>query len=261
MQARNSWQITKSVWYALYMREMLSRMFGNRYAWFWLLAEPLMFVGLMVVIRTFIRVMDDVAGTPMVPWMVIGLTAFFMFRDGMTRGMGAVGGNMGLFAYRQVKPVDTVIVRELIELTVHTVVILLFIFVLALLGYQMQPSNLLLVLMAWFSLWLLGLSSGLILSVVVTIIPDLSKIINVMTLPLMILSGAFIPIQFMPYSVQEILLHNPILHLVELLRLGYFEGYWTNSGISMFYVYQWVLPSLMLGLLLHIRFEMKLKAK
>jgi capsular polysaccharide transport system permease protein len=125
----------------------------------------------------------------------------------------------------------------------------------------MFPNNLLVALFAWFSLWLLGLATGLVLSVIVTVIPDLSKIVNVMTFPLMILSGAFLPIQMMPYAVQQILLYNPILHAIETLRLGYFSGYWTMTDISMFYVYQWILPMLMLGLLLHLRFEMKLKAQ
>lgn len=256
---RTSWQVTRSVWYALYLREMVSRMFGNRYAWFWLFAEPMMFVGVMVAIRSFIRVLDDVAGTPMILWMIMGLTAFFMFRDGMTLGMGAVNANKGLFAYRQVKPIDTVIVRGLVEATIHVSVIVLFIIVLALLGFDMTPANLLLALFAWLSLWLLGLGTGMILSVIVTVVPDLSKIVNVMTLPLMILSGAFLPVQYMPYEVQQILLYNPILHAIETLRLGYFSGYWTMPEVSMFYVYQWVLPVLMLGLLLQLRFELKLK--
>jgi capsular polysaccharide transport system permease protein len=238
---------------------MVSRMFGNRYAWFWLFAEPMMFVSVMVSIRSFISVLNDVAGVPMIPWMIMGLTAFFMFRDGMTRGMKAVSSNKGLFAYRQVMPVDTVIVRLLVEVTIHGCVIVLFVMVLGLLGFDMMPSNLLLALFAWFSLWLMGLASGMVLSVVVTVVPDLSKIVNVMTLPLMILSGAFFPVQFMPYQVQQILLYNPVLHAIETLRLGYFSGYWTMPEVSMFYVYQWILPILMLGLLLQLRFEMKLK--
>ena len=261
MQQRNSWQVTKSVWYALYMRDMLTRMFGNRYAWFWLFAEPMMFVGVMVALRSFIRVLNDVGGAPMIPWMIIGLTAFFLFRDGMTSGMRAVKGSMGLFAYRQVKPVDTVLSSSFVGLTIYAVVIFLFIIVLSLLGYNMIPVNLLGALLAWLALWLMGLYSGLILSVVVTVIPDLSKIVNVMTLPLLILSGAFLPIHYMPYEVQQWLLLNPILHAIEFLRFNFFHNYWTLNDISMFYVFQWVLPGLALGLLLHIRFENKLKAK
>jgi capsular polysaccharide transport system permease protein len=224
-----------------------------------LLAEPMMFVGVMVAIRTFISFMDDIAGASMIPWMIIGLTAFFMFRDGMTRAMGAVTTNRGLFAYRQVKPVDTVIVRVGVEFVVHATVILLFIFILAMLGFNMQPHHLPMALFAWLSLWLLGLSTGLILSVVVSIVPDLSKIVNVMTLPLMILSGAFMPIQFMPHGVQQLLLYNPVLHAIEFLRLQYFSGYWTAQGVEIGYVYQWILPMLALGLMLHLRFETKIK--
>ena len=261
MQQRTSWQVTRSVWYALYMRDMLTRMFGNRYAWFWLFAEPMMLVSVMVALRSFIRVLDDVAGAQMIPWMIIGLTAFFLFRDGMTSGMRAVKNSMGLFAYRQVKPVDTVFSSSFVGLTLHAIVIGLFILVLSLLGYQMMPINLLGALLAWLSLWLMGLYSGLILSVATTAVPDLSKIVNVMTLPLMILSGAFLPIHYMPYEVQQWLLLNPVLHAIEFLRLNFFDNYWTLNEISIVYVFQWVLPGLVLGMLLHLRFESKLKAK
>jgi len=236
-------------------------MFGNRYAWFWLLAEPMMFVGLMVALRSVMSASSNMAGVEMIPWMVIGLTAFFMFRDGMTRAMGAVNTNKGLFAYRQVKPVDTVLVRTFVEAVVHGTVIFLFIITLMLLGFDMHPYNLVMSLFAWLSIWLLGLSVGLVLSVVVTVIPDLSKIVNVMTLPLMILSGAFIPIQMVPYGMQQVLMYNPVLHGVEFLRLQYFNSYWTMSDISIAYLYQWLLPFLALGLLLHLRFELKLKQK
>ncbi len=243
------------------MREMLSRLFANRYAGFWLFAEPLMFVSVMVLIRTFIQVLDDIAGTPMIPWMIIGLTAFFLFRDGMTRTMSAVDANRALFAYRQVKPIDTVLIRGVVEAVIHMSVIVLFIVLLAFLGFDMQPHNVIGALFAWFSIWLLGLAAGLILSVITTIIPELSKIVTVMSLPLMILSGAIFPLQFLPYSAQQFLLLNPVAHGIEFLRLNYFAGYWTLDGISIAYLYAWVLPMVALGFMLHLRFEKKMKAK
>lgn len=261
MVTRTPWQVTKSVWYALFMREVFSRMFANRYAWFWLFAEPILFVMVMVGIRTFLAMPDIIAGAPMIPWMIVGLTAFFMFRDGMTRSMGAINANKGLFAYRQVKPIDTVLVRCTIEGTIHSMVFVLFLSAMAIYGYHVVPQNFLMVVFAWGSMWLLGLSVGLIVSVITTIVSETSLIVNLISLPLMILSGAFLPLHFMPPYLQEWLLLNPIVHGVETLRLNFFSGYWSMSGIDLHYLHYWILAMLTLGLMLHIRFELKLKSQ
>ena len=260
MQNRTSWQVTKSVWHALFMREVLSRLFANRFAWFWLFAEPVLLVMIMVGIRTFIRMMDSIAGIEMIPWMIVGLSTFFVFRSGMTRGMGAINANKGLFAYRQVKTVDTVFVRVFVEGLLYAILLIVFILGLALMGYDMHPQNVIGVMIAWLSVWALGLAAGMVLSVVTSIIEEVGKIVKMISLPLMILSGAFIPVQYMPHQIKEILLYNPILHGIESLRLAFFEGYWSVHGIDLFYLQQWVLGLLLVGLALHIRFEAKLKA-
>lgn len=261
MQVRTPWQVTKSVWYALFLREVLSRLFANRFAWFWLFAEPILFVLIMVGIRTFIRIMDDVAGVDIIPWMIVGLASFFVFRDGMTRGMGAVGANQTLFAYRQVKTADTVFVRAVVEGVLHFIVFVTFVLGLALLGYDMKPQNAIGVLLVWLSLWSFGLSLGMVFSALTSVVEEIGKIVRMLSLPLMILSGAFIPLQYMPHKIQEILLLNPIAHGLESLRLFYFKGYWTLQGVDLLYLYQWIVGALLIGLALHIRFEAKIKAK
>lgn len=261
MQNRSPWEVTKNVYYALFMREVLSRLFANRSAWFWLFVEPILFVAVMVGIRTFIRVMDQIAGVDMIPWMIIGLASFFMFRDGMNNGMGAINAGKALFAYRQLKPIDTVVVRIFTLGFVHLIVLVIFILGMMLLGFVLNPQNLLLSMGVWVTLWFLGLGMGLTLSVVTQFVPELSKLVNVMSLPLMILSGAFLPLHFMPHAIQEVLLWNPILHAIELIRLGFFDGYWTLSGIHYLYLLTWVLGSLFLGIALHLRYESRLKVK
>jgi len=46
---------------------------------------------------------------------MVGLLAFFMFRRTATQTRNAVSSNQALFAYRQVKPVDPVLVRAGLE--------------------------------------------------------------------------------------------------------------------------------------------------
>ena len=73
------------------------------------------------------------------------------------RGMGAIDGNKALFAYRQVQPVDPVLVRNFLEGMLRSFVFLLFICGGLMLGLEMYPDNAIRVVAAWLSLWSLGL--------------------------------------------------------------------------------------------------------
>ena len=258
---RTSWQVTKSVWYALFMREVLTRLWTDRAGGFWLFAEPILFVVVMVGIRAYMRAIDNIAGAPMVTWLVIGLVAFFMFRDGLMRGLGAISSAKALYSYRQVKPIDAVIVRIFTEGFVRTLVLMLLLMGLALLGFNAIPYDPIGFAFAWFTIWLFGLSAGLLFSVVASLVSEINKLIGVMMLPLLLLSAVMLPLQYLPYPVQQMLLYNPIAHALELARLSFFKGYWTLPGIDYIYLYSWILSFLVLGLMLHIRFEMKLKAR
>ncbi|MFP4081078.1 MAG: ABC transporter permease, partial [Ectothiorhodospira sp.] len=61
--------------------------------------------------------------------------------------------------------------------------------------------------------------------------------------------------------VQEYVLYNPILHGLEILRLAFFEGYKAVNGVSLAYLWYWVIGATTLGLALHLRFAQRLKAR
>ena len=69
------------------------------------------------------------------------------------------------------------------------------------------------------------------------------------------------PINFVSYDVQELLLYNPVLHGVESIRLAFFNQYFTLQKINILYLYFWALSAISLGLALHVKFAMRLKAK
>ncbi|MBU2964985.1 ABC transporter permease [Amphritea sp. 2_MG-2023] len=261
-KVRTSWQVTWSVWHAMFMREILARATGNRMAWFWMLFEPIAVIGLMVSIRTLVLGREQVVlNAEFIPWLIIGLMGFFLFRDNMMRLMGAVDANRGLFAYRQVKPIDSVIVRSLVEGSVRSFVFLLFIAAGMLLGMEMNPDTPLLAIWAWFSLWMFGFGIGLTLSAVNKLVPELGNIARLLSLPLLLVSGVIIPFSVVPYNLREYFLWNPIPHGLETLREGFFSSYPVADGVDLLYLWYWILVTLVLGLILHLRYEMRLKAK
>lgn len=258
---RSPLQVTWSVWRALFLREAVARTSGDRFAWFWMLAEPILFVGVMIWIRDLLGRIRLIVGAEFVPWLLVGLTAFFLFREGMLRSMNAIDANKALFAYRQVHPVDPVLVRNAVEGVLKTIVFIILLTGAGFLGYEVIPDSALWALLAWFSLWCLGMGAGLVTSVLNSLVPETGIIIRVLTLPLLLLSGVIIPLQALPHNVQEYLIYNPILHGLEMLRLGFFEGYKVVSGTNLTYLWYWIIGATALGLVLHLRFAQRLKAR
>lgn len=260
MKTRTPWQVTRSVWFAMFMREAVSRTMADRMGWFWMIFEPIALTSIMVLIRSYIRGDRLITNAEFIPWMLAGLMGFFLVREGMMRGMGAIDGNQSLFAYRQVKPVDPVLVRNFLEGMLRTLIFLIIIAGGLMLGIDMAPDNAVHAFVAWISLWFLGLGLGLVTSVVNTLVPETGKIIRMLSMPLMIMSGAIFPLNNLPYWALEYLMFNPIPHALEMLRLGFFENYQVIHGTSMLYFWLTTLSLISIGLLMHLRFIDRLKA-
>lgn len=260
-RARTPWQVTRSVWYAMFMREAISRTMSDRMGWFWMIFEPAAFIAIMVGIRSFVSGDSLIVNAEFIPWLIAGMMGFLLIREGMIRGMGAIEANSSLFAYRQVHPIDPVIVRNFLEGMIRTFVFLIFIAGGLMLGMDMYPDNAIHVIRAWISLWCLGIGLGLVTSVASTLIPEVGRVIRMLSLPLMIISGAMFPLNQLPHWLLEYLMYNPIAHGLEALRLGFFENYQPISGTSMLYFWLVTLLLNALGLLMHLRFVDRLKAK
>ncbi|WP_418135379.1 ABC transporter permease [Oceanimonas smirnovii] len=262
MQSRTSWQVTRSVWHAMFMREAVSRTMADRMGWFWMIAEPMIMIIIMVFIRSFIRGGSNfIIGADFIPWMIVGMMGFFLVREGMIRSQGAVNASKALFAYRQVHPSDAVFVRVYLDGLLRTFVFLLFILGGLLLGLDLFPDNAIKALFGWLSLWTLGLGFGLVLSVTSTLIPETAKIISMLTMPLLIISGVILPLNMLPHYLLEYLMLNPIAHGLEFLRAGFFEHYRVVHGTSETYLWLWALALNALGLLLHVHYKERLKAQ
>ncbi len=260
--SRSSWQVMRSVWGALFIREVLGRLMADRLAWFWMIAEPIAFVAVMVAVRAVILGRDGlIAGAEFIPWIIVGLMGFFLFRENMQRPIGAIEGNQGLFGYRQVKPVDPVLVRCYLEGILRSVVFLIFIAVGLLLHIDLVPSRPIQALFGWVSLWALGLGAGLTFSALSALVPEIGRVVRILSLPLLILSGVILPLHMLPHDILYYLMFNPIVHGLEYMRAGFFAYYYELPGTDILYLWYWALALCALGLMLHLRFEMRLKTQ
>ncbi|MEZ5613508.1 MAG: ABC transporter permease [Rhodocyclaceae bacterium] len=256
---RSPLQVTLSVWRALFLREGVTRLAAGRAAWVWILLEPVVHVVFLMIIFTAFRV-HYLAGTDFPVFLAVGVMGFHIFKNPFTRGMEAVNANRALFAYRQVKPVDAVIVRVLLEGFVESLVVILVVLGAAFVGMDAIPHDPLKAMLGIASLWLLGAGLGLVFSVGKELIPEVGKVVGLIFTPLYFMSGVMFSPSALPAQARELLLLNPIMNGIEYARSGFFPGYHVSDGVDLAYTCAWGVLALFLGLALHLRFEKRLVA-
>jgi capsular polysaccharide transport system permease protein len=136
--------------------------------------------------------------------------------------------NRGLFNYRQVKPLDTLHSRVLLEVIIYSFLLFLMMVLAPHLGLEYSFNNLLLVFSSLILLIITSFSIALIFMSIGGLFPESKKILQVLTKPLYFISGIFFSISDIPVQYQEIMSLNPILNLLELLREGLFNEF--NAG-------------------------------
>lgn len=256
-QTRSATEVTLSVWHALILRESLSRLFSRRGAWAWLLLEPMFHIGFMAFVFTVIRV-RTVGGIDTVLWLILGFMGFFLFRRTGNQGANALKANQSLLVYRQVKPVDTVGVRCLLEGLFMMVLMAFALAACALMGLPWWPDEPLTVMGGLLGLWCLGLGFALVVSVAQQLVDELGNLVDMAMLPMYLLSGVIFPLSAVPYPYREWLMVNPVAHALELLRSGFSSYYHATPETDMSYLLACALVLLWLGLALHVRFQKKL---
>jgi capsular polysaccharide transport system permease protein len=250
--------VTFAVWRALFLRDVLTRLMQGRFGWFWQLVEPIGHVLIMLALFAVGLRSRTIAGADVVVFLIVGILAFFLVRNVMNRGSAAIGANDELFAFRQIRPLDLVLVRVATE-GLHVCVLLLIMLTGAgLLGRPVIPHDPLAALGALGSLFLLGIGLALVLSVVEVLLPELAQALRLMQTPLYLLSGAIYPLGNIPISFREIILWNPIAHGLESLRAAFSPTYHSVPGIEPGYLVESAVVTIFVGLALHARFENQL---
>ena len=249
-----------AVWRGLFLREAVSRVSSSRAAWLWLLLEPVFHVSYLMYLFSEIR--NRVVGGIETPvWAMAGVLAFTMFRRTGTQVMNAVGANQALFAYRQVKPVDTLIVRAFVEGFLMLVVSVIVLSGTALLNIDVIPADPLGVLAVFLGLWLFGLGFGLLTSVIKELLPEVGKVIQLLMTPMFLISGVIYPIGRLPQPYRGWLMLNPVAHGVDAARLAFAPHYQAAPELSIPYIYAFALVTVFMGLALQLRYADQLVAK
>ena len=239
--------IQRRVIHALVLREILTRYGRHNIGFLWLFLEPMLFSVGITILWTYTGASKGpitAAG-----FALTGYSSLIMWRNTVNKMTSAASSNKGLLYHQQVKILDIVIARTLIEFASVTISFVFLTIVFQQLGLMTMPVDPLTALIGWFYLmwfvWAVGMIAAY-LGAVSELFDRIWHVLLYLTLPF---TGALSMMSWLPPEAQTILLWSPMVSAVEMLREGYF-----GTGIKAMYSVQYLVEVnsalTLLGLLL-----------
>ncbi|QEY25650.1 ABC transporter permease [Neisseria zalophi] len=218
---KESLAIQKRVIGALLMREIITRYGRNNLGFLWLFVEPLMLTLLIVFLWKFLRA-DRISSLNIVAFILTGYPMAMMWRNASNRAIGAISANVSLLYHRNVRVLDTIISRTLLEVAGATIAQIAIMAVLIAIRWVDVPNDIFYMLLAWLLMALFAFGLGLIICSIAFKFDAFGKIWSTLSFILLPLSGAFFFVSSLPIQAQKYVLWIPMIHGTEMFRHGYF---------------------------------------
>lgn len=217
----SGWRQQRQVIGALMMRELITRFGRENIGFLWIMVEPLLFAILVGLGWRWMKGPEE-HGVSIIAFVATGYIPLTLFRNSVTRSVRVFSVNSSLLYHRQVKIVDFILVRVLIEIIGA---MMAYVFVAALLmaiGEFPVPANLGLILLGWFLYCLFTFSICLVLAPLSEGSDIFERLIPVTTYIMIPFSGTFTMLSWLTPAAQDVLWYSPFVHGMEMMREGVF---------------------------------------
>lgn len=238
----------RRVLYALMLRNIRTRFFGNGLGYLIAIAWPLSHILVIVAIFSlsgraapFGSSVALFIATGTVPFMVFSYLSRFM--------MLTVLHARPLLAFPEVKVLDILLASALLEMLAAACVIIALIAIAWSVGIHFMPRDIVQAAYALGAAILLGLGFGVLNGVIALAVPLWFTGYTLVTILLWITAGVVFVPDALPDTLREMLAYHPVLQIIEWTRSAYYEGY-GNLILNRFYAVAVGIGTLFLGLLL-----------
>ena len=245
---KESLQIQRRVIRALLLREMITRYGRNNLGFLWLFVEPLLVIMLVALIWKFVRGVH-MSNLNIIAFVATGWPMMMLWRKSSNQAIGAVSANIGLLYHRNVRVLDLILSRAILEIAGVTVA-QLFVFVLFMfIGWMPLPVDPFYMILAWGLMVFFTIGLSFVLYALSAQFEIFRKIWKSIGIIFVMISGVFYFVASLPQQAQEILLWVPMVHGTEMFRHGYF-GSTVVTMENPWYLLLFDIILLLLGLLL-----------
>lgn len=238
---------------ALMLREMGTRYGRSPGGYVWALLEPM---GVILILSVgFSLIMRNPAlGSSFILFFATGFLPFGLYQNLSNNVARSINFSRALLFYPAVTWTDAILARFLLNtLTELLVMLILFAVLLGVTDARVLldfSSILTAALLAAF----LGLGIGVLNCALIGLMPLWAQVWSIATRPLFLMSGIFYLFSDLPQVAQSILWYNPLIHIIGLMRRGFYPTY-AGDYISVAYVASVSLICLFLGVVLMGRYH------
>lgn len=215
------WRIQTRVISALMIRELNTRFGRENIGFLWIMAEPLLFAGLVAIVWRFMKGPEE-HGVSVIAFVVSGYLPLTLFRHAVSRSVSAFVANGSLLYHRQIKIVDFILVRFLIEMFGGMLAYVVIAGALIYFGLFPVPADFGLLIAGWLIYSFFTLSLCLIIAPLSEMSEVLEKFIPVTTYIMIPFSGTFNMTSWLVPKAQEVMFWSPPVHAMEMMRAGIF---------------------------------------
>jgi capsular polysaccharide transport system permease protein len=215
--------IQRRVLHALLMREIITRFGRENLGVLWLVAEPMLFTLGVTTLWTAAGLHHG-SPLPIVAFAVTGYSSVLMWRNAASRSGAAVPQNKPLLFHRNVRVIDVLLTRILLEIGGATISFIVLSTVFVFIGWMPMPVDPLEVVFGWVMLAWFGTSLALLIGAGTALSEIVERIWHPAAYLLFPLSGAAFMVDWLPTNMQKVVLLLPMVHGTEMLREGYFGG-------------------------------------
>ena len=228
--------------YALVLRESRTRHGSLRIGYAWAIIEPALEIGVLYGFYLLLGRAVPVNAS-MFAFLMTGIFPYLAWRSASVRGSTAIESNLPLLVHPQVQPVSVVTARVVLEMASTLVTFWLFVLFLWVFGgepptnFTDEPLNL---LAAFGAMCFLAFGFAICNAGIARFISFWPEVIRVTARVLFFTSGVFYTMESLPPRAREIILLNPLSHMIEWIRSAALPGF-ESDHYSIVYVLAWSL--------------------
>lgn len=208
----------------LILRETRATFGTSSFGYLWAILTPTASVALLVFIFTLVN-RQPPFGLSLALFFATGIFILQFYNEFSRKLMTVFDANKALLTYPIIKDVDTLLARGILITITNSLIMFVFFGCLIALDLASFPATIEQNILAFLATALLGLGMGTTNAVIISFWATWAQVEKVLTRPLFFISGIFYVPSLLPPEAIEFLKWNPVLHLVEWFREGYYPNY------------------------------------
>lgn len=209
---------------ALAYRDRLTRFAGGIIGPYWAQITPLIWIGFLVILFGVLQRLPPIHAHAGI-FVATGVLPYILFRQSVTSLARSVIANRHMRYVGQIRNVDILFGTACVEGWNIVFTSALIFGLLSFFGFAQPPDDLQRTVAALALLFLLSASAGHVIAVIGLLSDSWARIFPLALRPFFWISGVFYTATELPLAVQQLLWWNPLFHITEAMREGYFDAY------------------------------------